>query len=128
MSLSEESNDEIRRNKLNSLYAEEMAKPKGEAQEFATLFDTTIMRMGEEIQVRAREKAMELTRQQEEQQQQQQQQDANNVASDDNEEGGGTEEVVGDEPVREKSKEEIKLWAFIDMMVQSKSLAKKALG
>jgi len=117
ISLAEEPTDDQRREKLKLIYSEKMSKSKLEAQEFATLFDTTLIRMGEEIQQRARQKAEELNRQQK---------SVEKVS-----EGGDDSSQESEKEKKEiasSSKEEKKLWAFIDMMVQSKSLAKKALG
>ena len=114
LNLAEETTDESRRKKLDSIFVEKVEnQSKPEAKQFAKLFDSTIMRMGEEVQARARKKAMEMN------------DEMKNIKKQNSKQGT----IEGEDGIiSEKSKEEQKLWAYIDMMVQSKSLSKKLLG
>ena len=131
LSMANEATDEERRSKLNSLFSEKMALPRQEAVQFAKLFDSTIVRMGGEIQEQARRKAMQMQHDQEEKRQQKEKKE-NDSVSDGNDVTDSTDSTdatdAADAAPREKTSEERKLWAFVDMMVQSKSLAKKTLG
>lgn len=82
-----------------------------QAARFATLFDGLLIGMGGEVQDRAREMAQKKAM-------------SASAGSDVNGGGDNGEEAAP----RKKSEEEKMLWAFIDMMVQSKSLIKKAMG
>jgi hypothetical protein len=111
MSLSLESNDESRRSKVAALFAEELAKPNGYPDRFTQLFDSVLMIAGQRVQNEARIKA---------EQQMKEPQAAGIVEDEDDTE---TEFVP-----REKTPAELQLWAFIDIMVQTKTLVKKAKG
>lgn len=99
ISLSAEQNDEARRERVASIFARELADTSiGDAPPpFTTLFGSALEKVGTELQETAREKA--------EQQQ------------------GGKVEDPGE---RVQTAEEKQLWALIDMMVQSKTLVRKA--
>mmetsp|Transcript_6356 Transcript_6356/g.11326 ORF Transcript_6356/g.11326 Transcript_6356/m.11326 type:complete len:205 (+) Transcript_6356:123-737(+) len=121
LSLSKESDDDKRREKLATILDEELeasanndesdkAAFGAEIPRFAKLFQLSLDSVGERVQTAAREVAME-----------QQEQNANN--------GDGTHDDAGSEPVeRVKSAEELQLWALIDMMVQSKTRVKLHMG
>jgi hypothetical protein len=111
MSLSLESNDESRRSKVAALFAEELAKPNGYPDRFTQLFDSVLMIAGQRVQNEARIKA---------EQQMKEPQAAGIVEDEDDTE---TEFVP-----REKTPAELQLWAFIDIMVQTKTFVKKAKG
>ena len=124
MTLSKESNDDTRREKLAEILdkeltndtsdnSDESADINTEVPRFAQLFQISLDYVGEEVQAAAREVAA------------QQQQEQENLSllydkADDGEEG---ERVM-----RVKSQEELQLWALIDMMVQSKTRVKLHMG
>jgi hypothetical protein len=118
--LSKESNDEKRREQLNGILTKELKSAvatestpvlNAEMPRFAKLFQVSLDNVGERVQTAAREKALE--RQEAE-------------AGTDREEEGSED---GDDVVeRLKSEEELQLWALIDMMVQSKTAVKLAMG
>lgn len=74
------------------------------------LFQLSLDNVGEAVQTAAREKALQI----------QQQNEANSDSSGNEEEGEIVERV--------KTKEELQLWALIDMMVQSKTRVKLHMG
>ena len=113
MLLSLENNDEYRRSKVAALFAEELAKPNGYPDRFTQLFDSVLMIAGQRVQNEAKIKAEQQTKEQE---------PAGFV-----EDLDYTDTETAYVP-REKSPAELQLWAFIDMMVQTKTLAKKAKG
>jgi len=128
LSLSKESDDEKRRERLAAILDKELAdssdnaKAKGDSDEtdsgseiprFAELFQLSLDSIGERVQTAARKKALE----------QQQTLDSGVDASD----GKSTSEG-GDVVKRQKSQEELQLWALIDMMVQSKTRVKLHMG
>jgi hypothetical protein len=92
VSLSEDSNDASRREKVEIIFAEQLAQPG--AERFAALFDSVLMTVGERVQTEARKKAIEAQEK--------------------------------EDP--EQSGEHLQLWALIDMMVQTKTLVKRASG
>lgn len=111
MRLSEEENDEVRRSNLSSLLRERLNQENSiEAARFALLWDTTIIEIGSKVQEEARKKAEETAASQ------------------------SKEELINSDPevssnldgTRIKSAEELKLWAMIDMMIQSKHIIKNA--
>ena len=124
ITLSKESNDDTRREKLAEILdkeltndtsdnSDESADLNTEVPRFAQLFQISLDYVGEEVQAAAREVAA------------QQQQEQENLSllydkADDGEEG---ERVM-----RVKSQEELQLWALIDMMVQSKTRVKLHMG
>ncbi|KAL7524236.1 hypothetical protein ACHAXR_000486 [Thalassiosira sp. AJA248-18] len=114
VSLSKESNDDKRRERLAGILDQELAdaaksSSDSEIPRFAELFQLSLDAVGGEVQAAAREKA--------EQQQQ-------NLGTDDSE----NESEGGDVVERVKSPEELQLWALIDMMVQSKTRIKLHMG
>jgi len=108
LSLSLESTDTSRRQRVASVFAEELVKD--DSRRFADLFDQVLAIVGDRVQVEAKKKAME------------QHTDEPEETVDQKEEGNGDLMGMG------KSPEERQLWALVDMMVQSKTLAKKAFG
>jgi len=101
LSVSEEGDDEKRRSNLSSLINQKISE---DDQQFLQIWDKAIIQLGEELQAEARVKITET---------QATQTEGSSDASDEAKEG-------------EKSKEELQLWALIDMMIQSKTLIKKA--
>ena len=132
LALSEEQNDELRRQKLADMLDKELNAPaaaedassditdnsdgSGEAilpQEiprFAQLFQYSLDIIGENVQAAAREKAMEMN------------ENSLHVIEED------SANVPGTGSDRVKSDEELQLWALIDMMVQSKTQVKLFMG
>ena len=115
LSLSQESSDETRRSQLTHVFADALAKPNGAPKRFSDLFDKILIRLGEKVQREASERAMH-------QHQQQQQQDQEDNTSSDPASNDGSRAT------RSKTKEELQLWALIDMMVQSKTIVKRTTG
>mmetsp|Transcript_3455 Transcript_3455/g.5404 ORF Transcript_3455/g.5404 Transcript_3455/m.5404 type:complete len:143 (-) Transcript_3455:105-533(-) len=128
LSLSKESDDEKRRERLAGILDKELADAsnnaivEGDSDEadsgseiprFAELFQLSLDSIGERVQTAAREKALE----------QQQTLDSGDDASDVKSTSEG-EDVVK----RQKSQEELQLWALIDMMIQSKTRVKLHMG
>jgi hypothetical protein len=117
VSLSLESNDEIRRSRLTQIMEVGLAGPNGGPKRFTVLFDRVLTQVGEQFQKDALEKyskqapsssAMEPT----------------SDESLDTETDSVPEKDENTKPV-EKSPEEIRLWALVDMMIQSKTMIKK---
>jgi hypothetical protein len=105
--LSLESDDTRRRQRLATLFEEELAKP--DPTRFTDLFDKVLAISGDRVQGDARKNAIE---------------NPNPVESNDDQEG---KEPNGD-LMMGKSPEQKQLWALVDMMVQSKTLVKRASG
>lgn len=117
VTLSMESNDEKRREKLSGILEKELKSTTGndtpelnaEVPRFAKLFQLSLDNVGERVQTAAREKATE--RQEAE-------------TSSETDETQDEKDVVE----RVKSEEELQLWALIDIMVQSKTAVKLHMG
>jgi hypothetical protein len=106
--LSLESDDTSRRQHLATLFEEELAKP--DPTRFTDLFDKVLVTTGDRVQGEARKNALENPKLAE--------------SDDDDQEA---KESDGD-LMMGKSAEEKQLWALVDMMVQSKTLVKRAFG
>ena len=124
LSLSQIADDTVRREKLASLFEAELTAAGGigigggidggeEIPRFAQLFQEALNTIGERVQESAREVAAASTI-------------ATNNIKADNENNMNMEEQHG--TTREKSSEELQLWALIDMMVQSKTRVKLHMG
>lgn len=124
VSLSQIADDTVRREKLASLFEAELTAAGGigigggidggeEIPRFAQLFQEALNTIGERVQESAREVAAASTI-------------ATNNIKADNENNMNMEEQHG--TTREKSSEELQLWALIDMMVQSKTRVKLHMG
>ena len=119
LSLSQIADDTVRREQLASLFDAELAAASGggiggeEIPRFAQLFQEALNTIGERVQESAREVAAASTI-------------ATNNIKADNEYNMIVEEQHG--TTREKSSEELQLWALIDMMVQSKTRVKLHMG
>jgi hypothetical protein len=132
VSLSMESDDDKRRGKLAEILDKELVgalNTESDSQggillfnsdipRFAKLFQISLDTVGERVQSVAREAALKK-------QQLQQEQDL--ADSDDANDAGISIEADG-LGRRERSKEELQLWALIDMMVQSKTRVKLHMG
>jgi len=131
LSLSKESDDDKRRERLAGTLDKELADASdnpsvdddsnesvigAEIPRFAKLFQLSLDSIGEKVQTDARAKALE-----------QQQQNLNNGDDADDtkiESEGG--DIIPERRV--KSPEELQLWALIDMMIQSKTRVKLHMG
>lgn len=107
ISLSLEFDDSSRRRRLAALFAEELARP--DYIRFTVLFDQVLTIAGNRIHAEARKKALE---------------DAKTAET----KAGDDVKVENDDLLAGKSPEEKQLWALVDMMVQSKTLVKRASG
>eukprot|EP00542_Grammatophora_oceanica_P018197 CAMPEP_0194049202 /NCGR_PEP_ID=MMETSP0009_2-20130614/29998_1 /TAXON_ID=210454 /ORGANISM="Grammatophora oceanica, Strain CCMP 410" /LENGTH=154 /DNA_ID=CAMNT_0038695297 /DNA_START=220 /DNA_END=685 /DNA_ORIENTATION=- len=115
LTLSRESNDEVRRQKIKEMFDEELAKPNGGPQRFTELFDSVLIIVGERVQGEARKRALEA----------QAQLTASPAAASTDDK---TAEEKSDYTTAGKSPDELQLWALVDMMVQTKTIVKKANG
>ena len=128
LSLSKETDDEKRRERLAGLFDSELAYDKNAGEEvdtnesprFAQLFQTSLDIVGQEIQTAAREAAEKQL-----QKDQWREQDIDDAEKDLFKEIEATEKKRVE---RVKSSEELQLWALIDMMIQSKTRVKKYMG
>ena len=114
VSLSQESDDQARRLRLQTIMEVGLAGPNGGPKRFATLFERVLTQVGEQVQNDAREKYSERASEEENSEE-----DAEKDVVQEGDEGSSK----GKAP--EKSPEELKLWALVDMMVQSKTMLKK---
>lgn len=115
-SLSREADDNTRRKRLADMLDEELAADASNAESFTKLFQLSLDNIGERVQANARELALEK-----------QQQEELNLADIYNADNVGNP-IEADVVVRrEKSEEELQLWALIDMMVQSKTHIKGSI-
>jgi len=105
-SLSLEESDESRRERLSATIAEKYSDV-----EYCDLFNQQLILMGDQVKQRAAERAQE--------------EQANTVVEPSNGEDDDDDEPNEPKP-RVKSPEELQLWALVDMMVQSKTLVKRA--
>jgi hypothetical protein len=116
VSLSLEATDHDRRMRVKEVFVEVLARPNGMPQRFCNLFDSTLTKVGDQVQTYAKKKFFEQQQQEE-------------VQNDDWTEKDAVIEVSnGDGEQRLKSPEELQLWALVDMMVQSKTIVKKRNG
>jgi len=118
LSLSKESDDAIRREKLDGILDKELSEDESLsntkcAPKFAKLFQYSLDTVGQEIQTAARILA--------DQQMKEEQESLDSLETDIDEDRGEVKKRV-------KSKEELQLWALIDMMVQSKTRVARHTG
>ena len=106
ISLSMEPTDEIRRTRAAKIFEMELAKPNGAPKRFTDLFDAVLMVVGDRVQMAAKKRALEAGPQSPEE----------------------AEEEVTRVNFMERSADERQLWALVDLMVQTKTLVKKASG
>ena len=106
ISLSMEPTDESRRERAVKIFEKELTKPNGAPKRFADLFDAVLMVVGDRVQMAAKKRALEA--------------------------GPQSPEEADDEATRidfmQRSADERQLWALVDLMVQTKTLVKKASG
>lgn len=126
VSLSREPTDDSRRSRVESVFGEALARPNGAPGRFSSLFDQVLIVVGDRVKLQAQKKAIE--RQQEKEAMEVSNGDGKDEELEedaaDNEEGGGGGDMMGET----KTEEEKQLWALVDMMVQSKTIVKKASG
>jgi hypothetical protein len=114
LSLSLERTDDSRRSRLENIFSEFFQRASGMPDRFATLFDRIVIKIGDEVQTEAKKRFYEA------------QAATAMIAQEDGKISSDEESDLTDEGKREKTPEELQLWALVDMMVQSKTLAKKA--
>jgi hypothetical protein len=119
LSLAREPTDEDRRKRLEQVFQETLARPNGGPKQFSDLFGVVLTKVGEEVQMEAKEK---FFKEQEKLAETIETKAANDEATDD------TAAETETETERVKAPEELRLWALVDMMVQSKTIVKKANG
>jgi hypothetical protein len=119
-SLSLEPTDESRRQRLRNVFHEALAGPNGMPARFSFLFDQTLTRVGEQVQMEAKKKFFEAQAAQEEKE-----------GATENDDGDDDDDrlVDGDDDSvpkpKEKTPDELQLWALVDMLVQSKTIVKR---
>ena len=131
-SLSMERNDHERRTRCKEVLHDVLDQPNGTPARFTNLFEQTLTTIGEEVQLEAKKKYFEQTVGDESSSPE----EVSTVKEDgalldgsntgDKKKDDGDEQVVPEE--REKTPEELQLWALIDLMVQSKTIIKRANG
>ena len=107
VSLSLEPTDESRRERLKSIFEEELAKPNGAPKHFSDLFDYALVIVGDRVKAEAQEHAEKLQSMNEEVEE--------NVS-------------VEDSAASQGFPQQRQLWGLVDMMVQSKTIVKRASG
>ncbi|CAB9508907.1 expressed unknown protein [Seminavis robusta] len=113
LSLSQEPTDESRRGRLQTMFDKELAKPNGAPQHFADLFDCTLVMVGDRVKTEAQQVAEKL----------QEEAEAAKGDGDDDD-----EEAKPPELPESFKKQQQQVWALVDMMIQSKTIVKKATG
>jgi hypothetical protein len=114
LSLSLEPTDHDRRMRMKDLFHGQLGWPNGMPNQFTDLFDQTLIVLGDELQAEAKKKKFE-----------------DQAAAQDKGQDEKAELVESNEDSskpREKAPEELRLWALVDMMVQSKTIIKKVNG
>jgi hypothetical protein len=117
-SLSVEPTDHDRRTRVKNIFHEALGRPNGSPKRFTDLFDKILIQFGDEVQNEAKKKYFEEER----------------VAREEERPlvvGGDSELSDNDDAhpeKREKTPEELQLWALVDMMVQTKTIVKKNSG
>jgi hypothetical protein len=119
LSLSREATDELRRDRLRAIFIEALSKPNGDPQRFTDLFNQTLIIVGDRVKLLAQQKSLKL-----------QEAEAAEKDNADNDESSLTppQDAAVQEVPPEKTRDEMQLWALIDMMVQSKTIVKKESG
>ena len=116
ISLSFEHTDTDRRKRVNDVFQEAFSRPNGMPKRFTDLFDKVLIEIGDKVQADAKKKFFE--------DQASQSKEVESSSSEDT--------VAEDAPLvpeeRTKSPEELRLWALVDMMVQTKTIVKKHNG
>lgn len=107
ISLSLEPTDESRRERVQSVFEEALARPNGMPRHFSDLFDQALIAVGDRVKEEAQQAAVEA----------QEYQESDNV--------GEPNTKVNES---ENSSQQWQLWALVDMMVQSKTIVKRDTG
>mmetsp|Transcript_20903 Transcript_20903/g.45200 ORF Transcript_20903/g.45200 Transcript_20903/m.45200 type:complete len:193 (+) Transcript_20903:65-643(+) len=119
VSLSNEPTDELRRKRMETVIADGLAQSDDEErQQFCALFQQALEAVGNEVQAEARELAMKRYEETEQEAE----------TSSDGEDSAIRIETVSESGGKIKSPVETQLWALVDMMVQSKTMMKRAAG
>lgn len=109
LSLAEETDDSVRRQNLSKLLKEKLQQPDAaQAAQFAILWDKTVIEVGTQVQEDARINA------------------ERQIAIKENEKSMDCdmEDFNGNVETTTKSHFDLKLWAMVDMMIQSKQIIK----
>jgi hypothetical protein len=125
VSLSQEPTDDSRRSRLLSIFTEKLAKSDdddGAPQHFIELFDYTLVIVGDRVKAIAQQEAAAAAVQKE-------QQLPTEQSSSDFLQQQKVDEAAPDEgSASTKQQQPAQLWALVDMMVQSKTIVKRAMG
>lgn len=116
ISLTLEPTDESRRTRVDTLFTDELAKPNSVPQRFTDLFDAVLMVVGDRVQAEARKRALEAAEEAEEE------------PEEETEKDDGEEVIQPKGAFMDRSPDERQMWALVDLMVQTKTLVKKANG
>ena len=114
ISLSLEPTDESRRERLQSIFDEELAKPNGAPQHFSDLFSHMLVIVGDRVKLEAQEYAAQLTVKAEKEK-------AEADAEESDDEGKKEKDGIAFAGQRQ-------LWGLVDMLIQSKTIIKRASG
>ena len=122
LSLSLEPNDSSRRARLNDIFSDAYQRSDGVSpQRFGALFDRMVIKIGDEKQNEAKQRYFEAQAGS-----QQQDEDSEPLSNEQNNAGSGKD--GGQKVEREKSPDELQLWALVDMMVQVKTIIKRGIS
>ena len=114
ISLSLEPTDESRRERLEKIFEQELAKPNGAPKHFSDVFGHALVIVGDRVKLEAQEYAAKLAAESEEDQAETTEPDS----PDDQETGASPEPFA----------QQRQLWALVDMLIQSKTIIKRASG
>jgi hypothetical protein len=133
LSLSLEATDHDRRTRVKDIFYEALSRPNGMPKRFTDLFDTTLTQVGEEVQSKAKKRFFDEAQAGVssgvggvEEENTTSSKSPSMVASGEEQEAPAA--GAGDDQPQWKYPEELQLWALIDVMVQSKTIVKKAEG
>jgi len=102
LALSKEQDDDARRERLKKMFDEKIQSDKNQAAQFSSKFNQVLIAVGDRMKLQAVSEAQHAKQNDRDSEEQQQKAD--------------------------RSDTELQLWALVDMMVQSKTIIKKALG
>ena len=131
VSLSKERTDASRRSRLSGILTEALAKPNGAPKRFTDLFDRTLIEVGDRVRSIALEKALQVEKLETgsgesgsvEESSLVSRVEENNVTPASSDTSPNEDDFMSG-----KTDEEKQVWALVDMMVQSKTIVKKANG
>lgn len=121
LSLSQEPTDQDRRQRMEQVFQETLTRPNGGPKQFSDLFGEVLAKVGEEVQTEAKEKFWK-------EQEKLAETTIETKAPNDDEATDDTAAAAETETERVKTPDELQLWALVDMMVQSRTIVKKANG